>query len=532
MKLLKYILAIILLTITIADANDATHSIFVLESHTTGKASIDRELTRRSLEVIKKRLALMGESGVSLEQTSNRRITIRFDSKINEAKEIINQSIINSRLEFRLVDDRAPQNSIPADSEVLYESSLEQPGEQLKRIPYIVKKKPALSGDIITSADLAFDQYTERPFISLNLNDEGAKRFAALTGEMVGKQLAIVVDGNVISAPVIRDSIAGGRLAVSGNFTMQSAQDIVAALSSNYLPSEFRIVTQQAPTVTTASAKPGRSNEAPSDVQINIPEGTFAGPNDVAVIIGNRNYSAGGVPDVDYALRDAALIKDYLSRTLGFDITNIIYLENATLTKLNEVFGTERDNKGKLFKWVKPGDSRVFIYYTGHGAPDTDSAEAYLVPVDANPQLIRNGGYRLQTLYDNLSKLPARQITVVIDACFSGNSAKGSLFTGTSALVRREKTVNGPINALVMTSASAGEVSSWYPEKGHSLFTYFFIKGLQGAADTNKDRRITAGEMRNYLAINVPYTARRLTGNEQQPVITGQDDAVLTVLTR
>lgn len=262
-----------------------------------------------------------------------------------------------------------------------------------------------------------------------------------------------------------------------------------------------------------------------SDIDNNIPAGKPAGKFDIAVVIGNHSYSSSGTPNVDYALNDARTVREYLTKTLGYDPANIIYLENATLTKLYEVFGTKDDHRGKLFKWVKPGQSRVFIYYAGHGAPDQESGEAYFVPVDANPQYIRTGGYKLSTFYENLSKIPAAKKTVVIDACFSGSSPNGQLLKGVSGLVARMKSEPKAASAadILFTSAGMDQVASWYPEKGHSLFTYFFLKGLQGGADTNKDGRITAAEMKTYLNDQVPYMARRLTGNEQQPQFTGSE---------
>jgi Skp family chaperone for outer membrane proteins len=265
------------------------------------------------------------------------------------------------------------------------------------------------------------------------------------------------------------------------------------------------------------------------DVDQNIPEGQKTGQYDVAVVIGNRNYSASGAPDVDYANRDAQTMRDYLTRTMGYNADNIIYVEDATFTRFNEIFGTERSHKGKLFNYVKEGKSKIFVYYVGHGAPDAESSEAYFVPVDASPQMLKISGYRLQTLYDNLAKLNAQKVTVVIDACFSGATQKGTLFKGTSALVRKEKSTKQPNNALVITSSSGEQFSSWYPEKRHSLFTYYFLKGLQGNADYNKDGKITAGELKMFLVENIPYMARRLTGNEQIPQVTGNDADVLVV---
>lgn len=267
------------------------------------------------------------------------------------------------------------------------------------------------------------------------------------------------------------------------------------------------------------------------DVDVNIPEGHKAGKFDVAVVIGNRNYSASGLPEVEFANRDAQVMKEYLTRTLGYDPENILYAEDASLAKFNELFGNERSHKGRLFRHVKEGKSKVFVYYAGHGAPDLESQEAYFVPVDANPQDLKTNGYRLQTFYDNLSRIPAVKMTVVLDTCFSGNSDRGMLFKNVSPGILKVKgEYRGPKNAVLMTSAAVDQVSGWYPEKRHSLYTYYFLKGLQGEADANHDRKITVGEMDAYLKENVPYMARRLSGNEQNPVVTGSAAEVIAAL--
>jgi hypothetical protein len=267
------------------------------------------------------------------------------------------------------------------------------------------------------------------------------------------------------------------------------------------------------------------------DVDKNIPAGQKAGKYDVAVVIGNRNYAATGSPDVAFANRDGQIMKEYLIQTMGYDPKNILYAEDATLSKFNEFFGSDRDHKGKLFRFVKADVSKVFVYYVGHGAPDLESQEAYFVPVDANPQDLKSNGYRLQTFYDNLAKIPAKKMTVVLDACFSGNSESGMLFKDISpTLVKVKKEFRGPKNAVIITSAAVDQVSTWYREKRHSLFTYFFLKGLQGDADMNKDGKITVGEMDSYLKEQVPYMARRLTGNEQNPVVTGDASDVIAVM--
>lgn len=271
-----------------------------------------------------------------------------------------------------------------------------------------------------------------------------------------------------------------------------------------------------------------------SELLSQIPAGLPAGRYDVAVVIGNADYSSTGTPNVDYALQDASAMRQYLVKAFGFDPANIIYLENASLAKMTEVFGTDRDYQGKLYKWVKPGRSRIFVYYVGHGAPDQQTGDGYFVPVDANPQYISTSGYKLSTFYANLERIPATKKTVVIDACFSGSSARGQLLRGVSGLTARLRAEPkaAQVADQLLTSAEMDQVASWYPEKGHSLFTYFFLKGIQGEADVNRDGHLTLGEMRAYLNDQVPYLARRLTGNDQRPVLIGDDSDDLIAFVR
>jgi Caspase domain len=268
-----------------------------------------------------------------------------------------------------------------------------------------------------------------------------------------------------------------------------------------------------------------------SDVDENIPAGSEAGPFDVAVVIGNRHYTVKGVPDVDFAEHDATTMRDYLIKELGYKPENILFEPNATLAEFNELFGTADSPHGKLFNYVKPRVSSVFIYYTGHGAPDLNSKDAYFVPTDGNPSYIAASGYRLDTFYTNLGKIPAARFTVVLDTCFSGNSGHGLLFKNVSpALLRVKKGYRGPINSIIITAGTEDQVATWYPDKGHSLFTYFFLKGMRGEADANGDHEITSGELKAYLAEHVPYMARRLSGFEQTPVVTGGDDVLMLSL--
>jgi uncharacterized caspase-like protein len=210
----------------------------------------------------------------------------------------------------------------------------------------------------------------------------------------------------------------------------------------------------------------------------------------------------------------------YLVNILGFDEKRIIelYDEQATLSAFKQVFEEQLPN------WVRAGKSDVFIFYSGHGAPVPESKEAFFVPYDCNPTYAKSTGYRVQELYDRLAKLSARSVTAVIDACFSGSSEKGMLLKGISPIfIRVDSPTAGIPNGLVFTASSGQQVASWYTEKKHGLFTYYFLKGLRGDADENKDRQVTAAEMENYLMKIVPDQARYLNNREQTPQMMGAD---------
>ena len=265
------------------------------------------------------------------------------------------------------------------------------------------------------------------------------------------------------------------------------------------------------------------------DLAENIPVAKVRNNNAVAVIIGNKNYSR--APDVDFALNDAALVKNYVITALGYDKDNIIYVEDASQSDFGIIFGNDQNYKGKLFDYTRKDVSEVFIYYSGHGAPDTDTKKGFLVPVDCDPNRVSLNGYGLSTLYSNLDKISKekslKHITVVVDACFSGTSSAGSLLSNISPIyiTTENQTLTTP-NSAVFTSASGDQVSNWYTEKKQSLFTYFFLKGLKGEADLDKNGEITTKELRDFIvdeANGVPYWSRRISQRTQTPTFFGED---------
>lgn len=263
---------------------------------------------------------------------------------------------------------------------------------------------------------------------------------------------------------------------------------------------------------------------------LSFPKGSVR-PDDVAVIIANSNYEKQGIgiPNVTPAYTDANNIKQYFTQALGIREGNIIYLEDATGSQLTSVFGSKEDHKGKLFNWTKPDISKVYVYYAGHGAPAGKKATAYLVPSDADSDSVQLTGYPLKQLYDNLQKIPAKSITVILEACFSGQSQTGYLLSKASAISVTPKLPDVPTEITVISAGAADQVASWEEDESQSLFTKYFLKAMSGEGDKepygNGDGTVSLKELQKYLDGDMTYYARRHYGRDQtaQIIVNGQD---------
>jgi hypothetical protein len=263
-----------------------------------------------------------------------------------------------------------------------------------------------------------------------------------------------------------------------------------------------------------------------SDVDRTIPKTQMENPDAIAVIFGIGEYQDPGVPKVEHAKNDAAVMRQYLIRVLGYDEKNILP-RNQDQTITAGVMKTII--RQQLPSYLKTGVSDVFIYYSGHGAPSTTTQKAFFVPADCNPNFVNpDNAYMLDDFYDDLAKLNCRNLTVVLDACFSGLTGSGEMLIKNASPLFL--TVEHPLltkeNAVLMTASKSDQVSNWFPEQGHGLFTYFLLKGLQGGADANADGIVTIQELENFVndpTTAVPYWARREFQRPQTPQIIARD---------
>ena len=234
--------------------------------------------------------------------------------------------------------------------------------------------------------------------------------------------------------------------------------------------------------------------------------------NAYAVVIGIEQYRQ-KLPNADFALHDAKIVTDYLTKVMGYPEENVVTLTNdhATYVDLVKYFEKWLPNN------IQQNDS-VFIYYSGHGAPNPKTGDAYLVPYDGDPSFIDQTGYSLNRMYDSLGKLPAKQIIVALDSCFSGAGGRSVLAEGSRPLVMNLRTFAVlSKNMTIITAASGDQISSTYKDKGHGLFTYFMLKGIKDGNGTRQDGSININDLFNYVKPQVERVARKQYNNEQMP---------------
>lgn len=238
-------------------------------------------------------------------------------------------------------------------------------------------------------------------------------------------------------------------------------------------------------------------------------------PKDWGLIIGIEDYAH--LPKVEFARKDALIVKEYFIKVLGIPEENIISLIDGDATKARI--------EGYLLQYIPANinkDTTLYVYFAGHGAPDMKKGDPYLVPYDGDTRFIEQTGYKLKKFYNDLDNLSIQRSYVFLDSCFSGvaNRAAEMLSKGSRPALIQVQNVNLKNNNVVSLSASSmGQTSNSYPETGHGLFTYYLLRALNGDADSDDDRWISIKEIFDYVNRNVSRVAKRM-GAEQTPAIT------------
>ncbi len=243
-----------------------------------------------------------------------------------------------------------------------------------------------------------------------------------------------------------------------------------------------------------------------SDVDENIPEITLRNDKTFAVIISNENYTA--VAPVPMALRDGEILRQYCMKTLGMPKYNIRYYKDASYGAMLRAM-SDLENIVKTQKF--PGELNIIFYYAGHGIPNEATKDAFLMPVDADGTHTE-ACYPLSRLYSELGALGVKQVTVFLDACFSGANRDGQMLASARGIALKAKTEAPQGNMVIFSAASNDETAFPYKEKGHGLFTYFLLKKLQESKGT-----ATLGELADYISTNVKQQSVLVNQKLQSP---------------
>ncbi len=244
----------------------------------------------------------------------------------------------------------------------------------------------------------------------------------------------------------------------------------------------------------------------------------------VALIIGVEDYR--NAPKAKWAAQDASMFYDYAQSTLGIPAGNIKLLtgEQANRTAMITALKTW------LAPMVTPGKSQVYVYFAGHGLAASEGDKAYLIPQDGDPGLLEDTALDRQRLFDEIAKVKPLSATIFLDTCYSGGARGGesTLVANARPVLIKSKSASLPPGFMQFSAASNDQLAHSHPSQQHGLFSYYLMRGLGGEADANKDNKLTAGELQDYVQEKVKRMA--LTqGRPQEPELIGDRNKVIAV---
>ncbi len=201
-----------------------------------------RQSVEQSIQIVERRVNELGTVEPLIQRQGIDRILLQVPG-LDNPQRLIDLLGKTAKLTFRLVDSSvSPDQALtrpPPDSDILKGPAKEGSPS------YVIEKRVLVSGEDLTDAQPGFDQRTSEPIVSFKFNTSGARRFATVTQENVGRPFAIVLDNEVISAPVIREPILGGSGQISGGFTVQQANDLAILLRAGALPAPLTVIEQR-----------------------------------------------------------------------------------------------------------------------------------------------------------------------------------------------------------------------------------------------------------------------------------------------
>ncbi len=198
----------------------------------------------QSLETIRNRIDQFGVAEPTVQRQGSQEILVQLPGiqDPGRAKDLIGKTAL---LEFKLVAEGDKAASGGDGTVVLQGQEVEPLSGQVHKVPYTLEKKTLMTGDVVADARVRPPTNVEGAYVELILNDRGARLFEKITGENVGRRLAIILDNTVYSAPVIREKIGGGRASITGSFDIKEARDLAIILRAGALPAPVTIAEER-----------------------------------------------------------------------------------------------------------------------------------------------------------------------------------------------------------------------------------------------------------------------------------------------
>lgn len=257
--------------------------------------------------------------------------------------------------------------------------------------------------------------------------------------------------------------------------------------------------------------------------------------NAIAIVIGAEEYQDKAIAPAPYAARDAEVMSEYFRKSLSIKDVRTYTDGQATRSELKRLFDPQR---GSLVYSVVPGQTDLYVYYSGHGVPMTmpdGSKDVFLIPYDVGKDWISEDGYSLNKLYRELASLNAKSVTVILDACFSGSSRTSEVYASQSIANQKfvivdetemeQPWLNNP-SFRVFTSSRGDQTSQANDRTRSGRFTYYLAVGLQGDADKDGNGKIMMSELVEFVTSNVD----KETSGQQTPQFNGNSDFVVEVI--
>jgi preprotein translocase subunit SecD len=224
-------------------------------------AKIADNAVDQALETIRNRVDQFGVAEPTIVRQGDRDIVVELPG-VKDPRRAIDLIGKTAQLEFKIVDDEAPvaaqlpssiqpgdeesilqqfQGKIPPDDEILFERKVNRETGVVSITPLLMKKQAVLTGSLLSEAKVSLDNLAQ-PYVSISFNAEGAKLFDQVTAANVKKRMAIILDNNVYSAPVIQERISGGNAQITGSFSMDEAKDLAIVLRAGALPAPLKML--------------------------------------------------------------------------------------------------------------------------------------------------------------------------------------------------------------------------------------------------------------------------------------------------